>query len=204
MINKPIFVFWLIMLLVTVIAITGSYSILQTHHTHNKALLENEYNSCKSGQMMSEALRGIDKGVLIITSEHWNEGRRIIEEEEIHFRQGIKLGLLSTSDPHTEEMIKRIEEHFSTLSRMWIKPIIGHIAESDYHWYQGSYVPAHEDTQAYISQFQQYTETKFHTSLDEMRSSLLMLSIPLLSGLLLVFFSFTLLCIKHASKKDDA
>jgi methyl-accepting chemotaxis protein len=141
------------LVLTTMLLVAGAWSIYELTNigTSVQRLLDDNYKSINTAKMMAEALEREDSAVLLLLSGNWDEGRSIIGDADISFRQGFDAAKKNVTIPGEQAYVDEIESKYIAYKNLWMKPIVGTRHERDIDWYFKEVHSAFLETKASVN-----------------------------------------------------
>lgn len=125
------------LILALMLLIAGVWSIYQlnTIGTSVQQLLDDNYMSIKSADVMSEALEREDSAILLLMMGNWQEGRRILKSAHASFMEGLGVAQNNLTIPGEKDYVDRIRSKYKSFNDLWARPIVDTDKEGDLNWY---------------------------------------------------------------------
>jgi HAMP domain-containing protein len=129
--------------LAAMLFLAGIISIIEFRNMGQslEKLLDENYKSIASGQLMLESVNKCNKGILLILTGQNNHGRLIINMADSVFMANLKLAKEFGKLPGEDTILNSIDSTYSSYRTLWTRPLALIKAESKLDWFfQTAYV----------------------------------------------------------------
>lgn len=164
-IRLKIFLGFIILALMLLIAGAVSIHELTTISKSVKKMLDDNYKSIEASRIMIEALEREDSGILLLLMGKWDEGRAILEKSDSMFQAGHLIAKNNLTIDNEERYIVAIDNQYNHFKSVWQKPIVGTSKEGDFEWYYNEAHLSFLDTKHAVKNLMELNEeTMYNTS----------------------------------------
>jgi HAMP domain-containing protein len=134
-IRIKIFLGFLILALMLLIAGAVSIHELTTIGKSVKKMLDDNYKSIEASRIMLEALEREDSGILLLLMGKWEEGRDILVKSDSMFLAGYEIAENNLTIDGEKEYVREIQGQYIEFKSIWQRPIVGTSKEGNFSWY---------------------------------------------------------------------